>query len=109
MHPTAAVEDFSTIDTTGLSSWQKLYNSNQTWETGAFNQIADTSNSFDLGWGLYSMITHTVVGNKVFIIKLPGNIYRKIIIESLAGGDYNFRFASIDNAVDVSQSITKST
>ncbi|MBE7441741.1 MAG: T9SS type A sorting domain-containing protein [Flavobacteriales bacterium] len=109
LHPTAAVEDFSTIDTTGLSSWQKLYNSNQTWETGAFNQIADTSNSFDLGWGLYSMITHTVVGNKVFIIKLPGNIYRKIIIESLAGGDYNFRFASIDNAVDVSQSITKST
>lgn len=109
VHPTAGATDFATLDTTGLSTWSKLYNSNQIWETGAFNQAADTSNSFDLGWGAYNMITHTVDGNRVFIVKLPGSIYRKIIIENLAGGVYNFRFASIDNSVDVSETITKAT
>lgn len=109
VHPTAVATDFTTLDTTGLSTWSKLYNSNQTWEIGAFNQAANLSDPFDLGWGAYNMITHTVEGNRVFMVKLSGNIYRKIIIENLAGGVYNFRFASIDNSIDVSQSITKST
>lgn len=109
VHPTTVATDFTTLDTTGLSTWSKLYNSNQTWEIGAFNQAANLSDPFDLGWGAYNMITHTVEGNRVFVVKLSGNIYRKIIIENLAGGVYNFRFASIDNSIDVSQSITKST
>lgn len=108
LHPTATVNDFATIDTTGLSTWTKLYNSNTDWSTGAFNQPADTSDDFDMGWGTYSMITHSVVGDRVFIVKLGSSGYKKMYIESLAGGAYTFKHANLDNSSEITNSITKS-
>lgn len=48
----------------------KLFNSISTWDTGAFNQWTpeDPQTNFNLGWGMYDMSTHKIVGQKVFAI-----------------------------------------
>lgn len=100
-----SVDDYETIDTTGLNAWGISYNSDTSWYNGAFNRI--TSNDFDLGWGEYSTLTHTTVANALFIIKLASGEYKKIIIESLAAGSYHFKYADIDGGNEESTSISK--
>lgn len=48
----------------------KLFNSVSTWDTGAFNQWTpdDPQTNFNLGWGMYDMSSHKIVGQKVFIL-----------------------------------------
>lgn len=108
LHATADTSQWSTLDTNGISNWTKYYNSNITWSKGAFNAPANPNNQFDLGWGTYSMITHTVTGDRIFIAKISANDYKKIWIKSLASGTYTFRYANLDNTNDVTTSITKS-
>jgi hypothetical protein len=99
--------DFTTVDTTGMS-WDALYNSEEEWYTGAFDQDADPQDPFDLGWGEYSMITHTINGNRIFILELPSGDYKKLMIESLASGVYSFRHANLDGSSEVVASVDKS-
>ena len=100
-----SVDDYETIDTTGLNAWGISYNSDTSWYNGAFNRI--TKNDFDLGWGEYSTLTHTTVANALFIIKLADGEYKKVIIESLAAGSYHFKYANINGSNEVSTSISK--
>lgn len=109
VHPTADTADWQTVDTIGLSTWNKLYNSDTTWSLGAFNASATPGNPFDLGWGTYSMITHHVVGDRIFILKISESDYWKVMIERLASGTYHFRYAKLDNSNLNSASIVKST
>lgn len=95
-HPTATAADYEQVDTVGLHSWAPLYNSETSWSVGALNQPANSANQFDLGWGIYSMITHTVNGNRIFIVRLPDGTFRKLLIESLAGGNFNFKYAMLN-------------
>jgi hypothetical protein len=109
LHPANDTALWTSLDTSGIQSWNKFYNDNKSWSIGAFNAPADTNNQFDLGWGLYSMITHTVTGNKLFVIKIGSNTYQKIWIKSLASGVYTFRHANLDNTGDMTHTITKSS
>ncbi len=52
-YPNGDTSDWSTVDTTGLSTWSSLYNDETDWSRGAFNVTADPDNDFDLGWGIY--------------------------------------------------------
>ena len=72
------IGDWTTLDTTGFNwSSSQLVNSDTSWTTGAFENTTP-SNGFDLGWGAYSMITHTVQGDKIFILKLANGDYKKL-------------------------------
>jgi len=105
-HPTAAITDWNTVDTTGISTWEESYNSETDWEEGAFN--AFPNGSYDYGWGGYDMNTHNVTGNSIFIIQLSNGDYKKLIIEELlANGTYNFKYADLDGSNEENVSLDK--
>ena len=85
-----------------------VYDSDTTWAGGAFN-TGKTSNSMDLGWGIYSTITHHVVGDSLFVIKLNNGSMKKLQIESLASGSFNFKYANIDGTNEVNETVSKSS
>ena len=49
--------------------YNPMYNSDITWETGAFD-INTTSSGFDYGWGVYNLQTHHIVGDSIFVIQI---------------------------------------
>ena len=104
-HPSDTSDFTTTTDTTGMSTWIPLNNSDTTWSLGAFNE---NSMALDMGWGTYNTLTHQVVGNKFFIIELANGDLQKIWIESLASGVYTFRHATLDNSMDMTHTLTKS-
>jgi hypothetical protein len=99
-----------TSDTTGVLSnpSYELFNSDTSWNFGAASTTNDTSNQFDLGWGVYDFVTHSVLGDSIYIIKLSNGIYKKFIIESLAGGVYTFKWADLDGSNQATGTINKS-
>lgn len=108
-YPTADTSGWSTLDTTGITAWPKLYNSDTSWAIGAFDKGMDLSNSFDLGWGEYNPTNHIVTGDSLYVIKLSNGAYKKLLIESLAGGIYSFSYADINGTNLQNALLTKST
>ena len=99
--------DWQAVDTTGII-WDTFHNSETTWKIGAFDQSANPADPFDLGWGAYNPVTHTISGNKIYIIKLSNGAYKKIMIESLISGTYSFKYANLDGSDEMTNSVTKS-
>jgi hypothetical protein len=99
VYPTKDASHFNTLDTTGLqNSWTELINSDETWSIGALNADATVSDAFDQGWGQYSLVTHQVLGNRIFVLKLANNSYKKLVVESLISGTYNIKVDNLDNS-----------
>jgi hypothetical protein len=95
------------VDTTGMAAgWNSWHNSVATWDQGAFNMDRDY-NTGDFGWGEYNMLTHTVSGSRVFVIRLTDGSYKKIIIDGLIGGSYSFRYADLDGSNEMSGTLVK--
>ncbi len=107
LYPDGNISDWATVDITDIASWTPYYNSENSWSIGAFEQGIDESNSFDVGWGIYSVITHTISGDSIYVIELSNGDFKKIKIDNLAGGSYNFTYANIDGSSEVSASIAK--
>ena len=103
------INDYGILDTTGISSWPMMFNSDTTWTIGALNKGADPSDPFDMGWGVYNMSTHFVVGDSCFVIKLSSSSYKKLRIISLASGVYTFEYANLNGTNSFTQTIAKST
>jgi hypothetical protein len=108
VYPNGDTAAWSTVDTTDVSNWNSIYNSNSSWSTGAFNQNVVASDPFDYGWGTYSMITHFVSGDSLHIIKLSDNSFKKLHLQQLASGSYSFKYADLDGSNEVSAMISKS-
>lgn len=107
VYPNGDTADFATVDTTGISGWASLSNSDTSWYYGAFDMTINPNDPFDLGWGNYDMITHYVWGDSVYVIKLGNGEYQKFWLERLASGTYYFRHAKLDNSMDMSHSLAK--
>lgn len=97
--------DWSLIDTTGLSAWPVLYNSDTSWYTGAFNRSAL---DFDVGWGNYDPITHQILGDSIYLISMPEGNWKKFWIEGLIDGAFQFRYANLDGSDEVETAVAKS-
>ena len=98
--------DYLTLDTTGMKSgWTRLYNSDTSWNYGAFSQNQTT---FHVGWGLYNMTTHQIHGDKLFVIRLSIGTYNKVWIKSLIGSVYTFRHSTLNNSMNMVHSLDKS-
>ncbi|MEM7104371.1 MAG: HmuY family protein [Bacteroidota bacterium] len=97
--------DFSNVDTTGMV---QIFNYEVNWDAGAFNHVASEANPFDLGWGSYNPGNNQVMGTRIFVIKLRNGDYKKIEIQSLAGGVYTFRYADLDGSNEVIETCVKS-
>lgn len=84
--------NWSTFDTTGWKTWPVAFNSDSTWDIGAFNKNRSLSNPFDYGWGTYDMTSRDVTGSKVFLIAVDNaqnpfgspSGFRKVSIQKIA-------------------------
>jgi hypothetical protein len=106
-YPNGDISDWATADTTGLFNWTAVYNSEKTWFNGALDQNINPNDSFDVGWGIYNMNTHIISGDSIFIIKLMDDSYRKLRIDNMANGAFNFTYANIDGTNEIGASIVK--
>lgn len=95
-------------DTIGyLNSTYELFNSDTSWRVGSFNTTNNIADQFDLGWGNYDFATHFVVGDSLYYIKLTSGIIKKLWIENLANGIYNFKYADVDGGNEVTALVSK--
>ncbi len=101
----ATVADWNALSLSDTSA--RLYDSDTSWSIGAFNTTA-TSDSFDLGWGNYDLVTHAITGDSLYILRLPDGSYRKLWLERLQSGVYYFKYAHLDGTNEVSAQAPKS-
>ncbi|NJC26772.1 T9SS type A sorting domain-containing protein [Neolewinella antarctica] len=97
--------DFATADTSQITN--RLYNGEASWDDGAFNAAATPGDPLDQGWGAYSTETQTVVGNRVFFVVTPDEVYHKVFVSSLAGGSYTFVHGPLDGSTTDTVTIAK--
>jgi len=99
-YPKADTSEWATVDISGMDTWTKMYNSPTDWETGAF--CINQKGHPDYGWCKYNSVTHNLVGDSIFIIKLRDGSLRKLwIIEKYSFDNiYEFHFANIDGTGD---------
>jgi len=87
----------TTLDTTGYKTWNFLYNSDTTWEDGAFSRNATGYPNY--GWCIYDYLsTHNLTGNAIYVIKLRNGDFKKIFIDKKLSAQqkYTFHYANID-------------
>lgn len=87
--------DFETVDTTGFSTWPKLFDDSISFELGAFNQ--NSTGGMDYGWGAYNVSTHVIAGDSVYIVKV-GTVAYKVDIIKRQSGTYTIRYANVADA-----------
>lgn len=92
-------------DTTGKI---RFFNDEKSWEKGAFNTILVAGNPFDFGWGTYNPVNHAVTGEKIFLLKLRDDSWKKINIQSLISGTFTFQIADLDGSNRTVKSFSKS-
>jgi hypothetical protein len=107
VYPKADKSGWATVDTNGLSTWTGQYNAETEW-TGALGRYANTSDPFDLGWGIYDMGTHYVLGDSMYIIKTQTGKFKKLIIDRLASGTYTFTYANLNGTDSTTSTLSKS-
>lgn len=95
---------WSNTDTTSMT---RLYNSEVSWGTGAFNVPVNPQNPFDMGWGNYDMTTHGVNGTRIFFLQQRDGTWRKLQIVSLLGGVYTVRHAQLDGTQEQTFTLDK--
>ncbi len=103
--PETDVDIDTQIDTNGMSaSWPKVFNDDESWGVGAFNQLP--TGTFNYGWGDYNVVNHQVLGTTLYVIKLPNGTFKKFYIESKIMGVYTFHLANLDNTDLIARSIS---
>lgn len=102
-----SIADWAAVDTTGMANnWEVLHDDPKSWERGAFNMYS--SSDFDLGWGIYNVVTHVIAGDSIYVVKLANGDFKKLRIDNLATGTYNFTYADIDGQNEISAALVKS-
>ncbi len=82
--------DWNTLDTTGWNTWKPAFNSDSSWDVGAFNKTRNMADPFDYGWGAYNMTSRDVSGSKIYLLAndgaypgAPATNFRKICIQKI--------------------------
>lgn len=101
---------FSYADTAGLTgTGRELFNSDKSWNYGAFNQMADASDPFDFSWGKYDMASHYVLGDSLYLVSFAGGDYKiwiqKYISTPADSVAWLFRIAKLDGTQDTTVKI----
>ncbi len=106
LYPVDDTAGWDNVDTTGISQWPALFNTDTNWQYTAFNRFM--ADDYDLGWGVYNPTTHIVEGDSIYIIQLRDGSWRKFKMDRLAGGKYYFTFANIDGTNEIQGVLDKS-
>jgi hypothetical protein len=103
----STMDDWASLDTTGMTAWPVLHNDASHWMRGAFKRIKTDDDDFDFGWGRYSMITHTVTGSTLFVLTMPDRSVKKVRIDGLADRTWQFTMANPDGSQEQSMRIDR--
>ncbi|MBL7944634.1 MAG: T9SS type A sorting domain-containing protein [Flavobacteriales bacterium] len=107
---TAAMDEWELLNAPDVENWTLLQNSETHWSSGALthgNNLSEPT-GLNVGWGNYNMITHTIVGSKIYVIEDTEGNFRKLRINSLATGTYSFTYAAIDGSGEQTSALQKS-
>lgn len=97
-YPHSDIDGWDAVDTTGMQEWPALHNGLQIWEEGAFNMNLSGEDT-DYGWGEYTgPPDHLVVGDSLYVIQTAAGNFKKIRIDVLDAGVWNFTFANLDGS-----------
>lgn len=104
-----AVSEWATLTAPDTENWTAIHNSETYWSAGALTNGNNLSepDGFNVGWGTYSFITHTIAGSKVYVIGFPDETYKKLRINSLVSGTYNFTYADLDGGNETTATLAK--
>lgn len=99
-YPKSDTSGWAAIDTVGFHTWTPMYNSFDDWENGAFSRNA--KGHPDYGWAVYNSVTHDLVSDSLFIIKLRDGTFRKLWMARKYSSlnKYFFRFANLDGSAE---------
>lgn len=103
-YPNGDTSDFDNVDVTGIANWTQNHNSIKTWDIGAFN-VGATGSQYDYGWGAYNPTTHYVTGDSIYVIKTLAGDYKKLWIQTLANGSYNFKYDDVNGGSLTTESV----
>ncbi len=101
-YPKSDTSGWNSVDTSGMAQWVNTYNSDTIWEDGAFNRHA--LGHPDYGWGVYNMVSHDVIGDSLYVLRLSNGNLKKIWIQrkNSVANTFYFKYADIDNQNEVS-------
>lgn len=105
LYPYGLLAEWDNVD---LSTWLPgdPYRNNQTdWSNAAFSQGGD--GMFDLGWGVYDVVTHIVSSDVMYLVQLPDESWKKVALLSLSSGVYDLQFANLDGTDLINVSVNK--
>lgn len=72
----SATAKFGALTNTDTIGKVMLYNTDTSWNFGAFNRMNDAGNPFDYSWGAYNMTSHSVVGDSLYLITINNAAYQ---------------------------------
>ena len=104
-YPLGDTTDWNSFNSSNISSWLPIHNSDTNWFLGAFDK--NSTSMFDMGWGMYSMITHYVTGDSLYAIKTVGGNWKKLWIQQLANDEYSFKYANLDGSNEINTTVQK--
>jgi hypothetical protein len=96
----AAIADWDAVNSVDTANWTPVWNADSSWSVAALshgNDLADPD-GVNVGWGIYNMVTHVIQGSKIYALQMPDASWKKLKINSLAAGTYNFTYADLDGA-----------
>jgi hypothetical protein len=99
-YPKSDTTGWASVDTSGITGWTPMYNSPEDWENGAFSRNA--KGHPDYGWAIYNTVTHDLVADSLFVIKLRDGSFRKLwLARKFSSLDkYFFRTANLDGSAE---------
>lgn len=102
-YPEDDTAGWHSVDVSNIESWTPMYNSDKSWEEGAFTRNA--LGHPDYGWGIYNMANHNVVGDSIYVIQLADERLKKLWIQRKQSttNTYYFKYANIDGSDEVSE------
>ena len=96
---------WSSLDTTGLQggvTWIRCHDSDTSFEPSAFETGATGHPNY--GWGNYNSVTHDVIGDKIYVVRLAGPtaVFKKVWIKKFnaVNNSIEIRVANLDNTSD---------
>ena len=98
------IEDWGKINNFDINTSTQLRNSNKEWEIGAFLSNYFDKNPLNYGWANYNAETEIYEGGRIYIIEYNNEI-KKIKINELVDGIFNFTTANLDGSNEENISI----
>jgi len=85
-------QDTLTVEMAGA----RLFNEHTGYGEGAFARVAEPSNPFDFGWGVYNPANHLVSNGPAYLLQKRDSSWIKFRIIQLASGAFSFSYADLD-------------